>query len=894
MSNQALVDVYDGELPSLVVGGGGGGGVSNVNVGPGLVKTGTTSQPIINLGFTQNNQLLYGTGNNAGASLNPGANGDFLRINLSGNLEWHPISAGGVVAVSEAPNNVGYVNNSNTSVPAIGLKFPATQGCIAAGTGVANQGAFTAGLTFPADTNYVLTADNMAATGCSWKALAGSSLVAEAPLIEYTENNVSKIALNFGINAKGQIPVGVSDPGGKLGTITPALTFPADTGKVLTADPDPANLTGVKWEALTGPTGSIQTNDPLVDDFASGNNTISINFTATKGEIPAGSGEAKKGVLLPLGNQGDILSVNTNAPSGMAWVPQKTGGGVIVNRAEFASTEIAPPSTVSDTMILVAEEPGPSFSKYQIPFTQTNDYDIEFFTPYYPNISPLNLPFALYGLIEQINGSRCVALYYSNSTYSGPGGALIGHFRWGNYDSPAFVLCAIAGLGQSLQNCFVLGGCFTHFHNELTGAEIECNSICVVNFSTFSSGTPMPVVENLPYISGSQTTGLTYSSDPEDAYVCQIIPQPTPVATERLLIFGTFDTLNYEDGTTVPGFLSCAVYNYDIGNSAYISVQDTFDVYGLGLSQGLNAAGNIQDVIYDSVRGFFLFVGFFLSGKENFGTDYQFDGGNDVGFAKLTWGAGGPAPSGSRWNNTPVTTLGAGSAYCIRLSQSLTGGDKYLLSNANQGQPVSIYDATANTITAAPMGATPVGVGDASCFFNSIAGATNFDLLGTGSPANFDVVLYVNRQDPPSQIIVYFTGNSTTSVALPPTPTGVVPIFGGGTQPINFGVSPYGINISGLGDPAAPATLNIGGAGAVGQSQQKGSIYTYDPSTVANLDFTFADPTKNKFIYDGAAKSTARFSTAATLPQSQSYVASKDLTSWIQVGASTTSLTYIP
>lgn len=660
--------------------------------------------------------------------------------------------------------------------------------------------------------------------------------------------------------------------------------------------------TGSGSTGPTGPSSTVSTTNPLINILNAGTNTVSINFTATKGEIPAGSGTAKQGVLLPLGNQGDILSVNTNAPSGMAWVPQKSGGGVIVNRAGSSINIISPPSTVSDTMVLVGEEPGASFNKFPIPFTSTTEYDIEFFTPYAQNYTLFSIPIAMYGLVEQINGERCVALYYSNSTYTGPGGNLLGHFRYGNYESPAYVLCAFAADGVgSLDDTFVIGGCFTHFHNELTGQEIECNSICVAYFGNWSSQSQPVLITNLPSPSGGfsnpVTRGLRYSPNLQASMVRQVLPDPTTGET-RLLIFGQFDQTIDANGNISSGYLSCAVYNANISVFSFLSAVDTKNL-GLGLRQASGDAGYISDVIYDSVRGFFLFTGLFSTGSNLTLSDYDFDSGNNVAFAKLGWTTAGPTPTpATRWSNTPVSALT--SASCIRPSQSLLpAGQNYLISVATSGGVAPwVYDAVANTITQTPPGAAPT-TGNNACFFNSIAGVTNLDLLNTGTPANYDVVLYTNTQNPASQTIIYFTGNSTTSLALSPTPTYVVPVYDvdGGVQPINAGVSAFGISITGLGDPAAvPPTMNIAGAGSVVSSQTKGSIYIYDPFLNPTLDFTFDDPTKNKFIINGSSKTTARFSTPIsppfTLPQSQSYVASKDLTSWIQIGASSTSLTY--
>jgi len=292
MSVSQILTDYNGQPTSLcIAGGGGGGGVVSVSAGPGLTITGTpTINPIVNLGFTATQQLIYGTGLNTAAVLNPGANNDFLRLNNSGNLEWHPISAGGVVSVSANPGGACFVNNSNASTPAVALAFPAgDKGAIPAsnGTGV-NQGAFLAGPT-ALQQNYVLAADNMSAVGFSWKAAAGVAITGEAPLVEFIDGTLTKVGIDFGVGAAGigQIPVGISNPTGKLGTLTPALTV-AEDGYVLTASSAAAAAGGVVWAPPVAPGGSVLRVLTAAQNIPAptvNNETLTIIDTA-----PAGSG----------------------------------------------------------------------------------------------------------------------------------------------------------------------------------------------------------------------------------------------------------------------------------------------------------------------------------------------------------------------------------------------------------------------------------------------------------------------------------------------------------------------------------------------------------------------------------------------------------------------------
>lgn len=375
MSVSQILTTYDGQEPTLcITGGGGGGGVVSVGVGAGLTLTGTpTVNPTVNLGFTNTNQLLYGTGLNTGTLLGPGAPGDFLRINnaITPALEWHPISAGGVVSVSANPGGACFVNNSNSSTPAVAIAFPAgAKGALPAsdGTGV-NLGQFLAGpLADGSQQNYLLSADNMSAVGFSWKAAAGTAITGEAPLVEFIDGTLSKVGINFGVGAAGigQIPVGISSVGGKEGVLTPALAV-GDDGKVLTASSADAAIGGVAWKTLTGPGGAIGTNAPLFDDYVAPNNTIGIDF------LPAGVGQIPVGLTTPGGKVGTLTPALTPAQDnyvltassaaaaagGVVWAPLPAAAGTVVNRASahLGPTPILAPTAVNAEMVLVAEEP---------------------------------------------------------------------------------------------------------------------------------------------------------------------------------------------------------------------------------------------------------------------------------------------------------------------------------------------------------------------------------------------------------------------------------------------------------------------------------------------------------------------------------------------------------
>jgi hypothetical protein len=110
---------------------------------------------------------------------------------------------------------------------------------------------------------------------------------------------------------------------------TSIVPAPLHNNYVLTSDTDPANATGLAWKAVGG-SGVIQTNAPLDDAEVANVSTISINYTAVKGELPAGSGVAKVGVLVPAPAQDKwVLTSAVAEASGLKWAPPTGGGGII-------------------------------------------------------------------------------------------------------------------------------------------------------------------------------------------------------------------------------------------------------------------------------------------------------------------------------------------------------------------------------------------------------------------------------------------------------------------------------------------------------------------------------------------------------------------------------------
>jgi len=234
----------------------------------------------------------------------------------------------------------------------------------------------------PAQNNYVLTSDNTlgaGSAGLAWKAIGGSGIIQTNAPLDDSEPvaGTNLLAINF-TAVKGELPAGNGTL--KTGALVPA---PAQDKYVLTSDSTTA--TGLKWSPPTGATGIIDATAPLVDDAGVGTNTISINFTAVKGEIPAGNGTAKTGALVPApATNGYVLTADSSTATGLAW---KQGGAPSAQTNFFRLTVPAsPPFTTAGVEI---ELPAPNtiatftdneqftMMNYEVPASSANNFQFQ-------------------------------------------------------------------------------------------------------------------------------------------------------------------------------------------------------------------------------------------------------------------------------------------------------------------------------------------------------------------------------------------------------------------------------------------------------------------------------------------------------------------------------------
>lgn len=172
---------------------------------------------------------------------------------------------------------------------------------------------------FPAQANYVLSADTTAPTNLLWKPVTGGGGIIEAtaPLIDDAGQGTNTISINFGA-VVGEIPYG-------NGTAkTGALTNVPTAGQILGVS------NGVPTWIPAGGSGTITALAPLTEYADGASSKVAIDFVA-KGDLvvgvgPQAGGNPIAGVILPAGTNGFILQANSNEASGLEWVAGGSGG----------------------------------------------------------------------------------------------------------------------------------------------------------------------------------------------------------------------------------------------------------------------------------------------------------------------------------------------------------------------------------------------------------------------------------------------------------------------------------------------------------------------------------------------------------------------------------------
>lgn len=888
--------------PELIVGGG-AGVVDSVNATAGIhIDNTDVANPIVQIGTNQAGDLIVGTATQyVGAVLQQGAPGTYLGVDNAGVLSYSvpptqgiPFTAQGQMLYAGANpfpdtllniGNPGQVLGVAGGIPTwtdtggsglisanlplvedadpapnskISINFTAGAiGEIPYGTGTAGGkvGALTVAPN-PASSNQFL---GTVAGVPTWKNMGNSSIGAIPPLVEIAgATDESLIGIGFGNGVVGQLPYG-------NGTLnTGALTNAPTAGQILGVSG------GVPAWINAGGSGTITGTFPIVETASGSSSNISIGF-ANKGELIAGAGGATAGagVILPPATADDyVLSSFSSAPSGMRWVAPTITQKII--RSATATTIVPDPQTTQDTLILVAEDPQGS-------------WDIQP-DPTYPNQTPPITPYAveaqsegtvLVGAIavecvavpEIVNGIRCIHIWVIINAQNIP----VGILYQSAYASPALVSGIVNPPAPPtvayIQNCFIVSGSFDFFHYDGDSGipDVNCVGIALIDVSQIASTviTVKPLVDVAGQI-GNNIQGVSLNQGGpvnRDPVVNKIIN-----FSNYLWIFGNFDGFD-NGGTAITGWWSIAKWNLTTGG--YDTAGTTVAIEGLAVS--FDALGNTPGAIEDAYLGFanILFIvgdwGYVASVGSP--TTWNAVPAGMTGFARWVQGQN-PNP----WVSTPTIAGGLTVGYCIR--PSLTQPNNLIIAGFAPNTPIFL-DLNANTLTAST-GAIPASPQQG--WNNSIASDASID-IGFGANT-YDFVQFQDKTS--GDMYVVWFSNATALVAQPltPSPTGLKPLYVPNTFPPSYngpytGFTSYGMRILTLPAP----NINV---------MATGGIYRYDPQIHANLDFT------GSFYFNGALKNTARFSTATQGNESQSFVASTSLKAWIQTGAKTSGLTYLP
>ena len=331
-----------------------------------------------------------------------------------------------------------------------------------------------------------------------------------------------------------------------------------------------------------------------------------------------------------------------------------------------------------------------------------------------------------------------------------------------------------------------------------------------------------------------------------------------------LWIFGNFD--GFANGaTTITGWWSIAKWNITTGE--YDQSGTTVGFQGLAVSFDANVSpGVIEDAYLGFANNLYIVGAWSFVASVGSPTTWNAVPPNMSGFAEWVQGQN-PNP----WVATPTIVGGFQGGTCIR--PSLTQPGNLMMTGSAPIDPLFL-NLTANTLQYST-GAIPLSPQQG--WMNCIASSANID-IGFGVNT-YDFVQYQDKISGDVYVVWFNTATGLVAQPLLPSPTGLKSLYLPTTFPPTYngpytGFTSYGLNIL-----TVPASLNV---------MATGGIYRFDPAIHANLDFT------GSFYYNGVAKTTARFSTATQGNESQSFVASTSLKAWIQTGAKTTSLTYLP
>jgi hypothetical protein len=665
-------------------------------------------------------------------------------------------------------------------------------------------------------------------------------------------------------------PIGPGGPAG--GPTGPQGSTGADgaigaTGVSLAGPTGPQGFTGPTGpQGIQGATGAVSVTG--VYPVGVTGSSVFISYTA-RGDMFAGSGDTgpNVGAIVPLGAEGQLLTVIPKNASGIGWTnPPSTTSGLIY-RSNDATTDISGPQKGQDTLLLVAEDTGATWDL--IPRTTIGlPASNPFYNPTYVVTSTDGKTYMINNEVIKLSG-----LYYENfavlyQILPSGGQVELGYFKGElDYQTPSYVL----SMKQYSPTQILITGNFSRF--QPSGQDIETN-LCIALLDTGTN--------TVGRLSGSQ---LGPASD-LGGFVFGWYKYPT---TTQYLFYGAFTQLYDNDFKDFDqGY--CNIIEWDSATDIWTPSADTVGTrflgcWGPGVPTNSGYTGYIAEVIGDFGNDLLYFAGNFTNTGTRTSSNVM------PGFA--IYDPNVSVPSITMWTST-ITSLGGTTGFVNSMRVSATQSTpnpKLILTGDISGYAV-LVDVILPAITPINFGSPPAGQGGNGC----ITSGTVEVIIGGGAVLIDAFNLYAppiqppNPENPPTPppLVVspvttyYLTTGSLTANILANTNTiyscgspGIVPFFGNGQYQLIGGqqltLSPF----SGATDTLLALQTDSG-------------FYQYDTANHLKIGFTITGGAKFVDQVSNPLYTTAEMNAGS----SQLFASSGDLTKWIVTGGKATGLVF--
>ena len=667
-------------------------------------------------------------------------------------------------------------------------------------------------------------------------------------------------------------PIGPGGPAG--GPTGPQGSTGADgaigaTGVSLAGPTGPQGFTGPTGpQGIQGATGAVSVTG--IYPIGVTGSSVFTSYTA-RGDMFAGSGRTgpNVGAIVPLGAEGQLLTVVSKNDSGLGWTnPPSTTSGVIY-RSNDNMLDISGPQKGQDTLLLVAEDTGATWDL--VPRTAIG------LKPANPFYNPTCVCKATNGNTYMINNEviRLAGLYYENFAVLYqvlPSGSQVelGYFVGGlTYEWPTYVCC----MREDDPNQIIITGEFYGFVTASGGVGVQTNyNIATLNATTSTVGRLSQSELGPSSDLGGFVMGFTRLA-----------------STQVYIFFGAFSQLYNNDGTdTDQGYNN--IIQWDSAGDEWIASAVTVGIqflgaFGPGVQTNGDYAGYIAEIIIPTGGAKWFIAGNFTNVGQR-ASSLPF-----AGFA--VYDTTVQPPSLSSWATT-TTPLGGPTGFVnsMRVSATQSTPNIKLILTGDIANNAVLVDIGTNVITPITFGTPAVGQGGNGC----ITSGTVEVIIG-GGPVLIDAFnLYVppiqppNPSNPPAPppIVVspvttyYLTTGSVTANILPNTNT----IYSCGSPAIQVPANDQNQIIGGQQLVLSPFTASP--PDTLLALQTDSGFYQYDTANHLKIGFTITGGAKFVDQISNPLYTTAEFNAGS----SQLFASSGDLTKWIVVGGKATGLVF--